>query len=73
MSENKSSKVFKYNQDDILEILIERLGEELELDSFLNNAVIVGTLGEDLRLIAAVGDEDNSNIGKLKLFGMDKN
>lgn len=71
MCNNKKRKVFKYNEDDILEILSEYLAEEHGFDTFQSRAIILGTPGKDLRLIAVISDEDDNDITKLNLEDVD--
>ncbi|MGF9977303.1 hypothetical protein [Viridibacillus arvi] len=69
--ENKR-KIFKYNEDDILEILSEYLSEENGFDTFYSRSIILGTPGKDLRLVAVIGDLDDINIAKLNLEEIEK-
>jgi hypothetical protein len=68
----KKQKIFKYNQDDILEILTEYLAEENGFNTFQSNAMSVGNVDEDLRLIAVIGDLEDDDISKLDLDEIDK-
>ncbi|MED4402204.1 hypothetical protein [Metabacillus fastidiosus] len=71
MSQNNKRKIFKYNEDDILEILSEYLAEETRFDTYQSTAILLGTPGKDLRLIAVVGSEDDDDITKLNLEDID--
>ncbi|MGG3799646.1 hypothetical protein [Metabacillus fastidiosus] len=71
MSQNNKKKIFKYNEDDILEILSEYLAEETGFDTYQSTAILLGTPGKDLRLIAVVGSEDDDDITKLNLEDID--
>lgn len=72
--ERKSVKYFKYNQDDILEILTEYIAKEHGYGTFYSKAELIGSVGKDLRLVMAVGtlDEDES-VEKVDLEQLDKN
>jgi len=69
-NENKR-KVFKLNEDDILEILSEHLAEESGFDTFQSQAILLGTPGNDLRLVAVVGDLEDDEISGIDLEEMD--
>ncbi|MED4455722.1 hypothetical protein [Metabacillus fastidiosus] len=71
MSQNNKRKIFKYNEDDILEILSEYLAEETGFDTYQSTAILLGTPGKDLRLIAVIGSEDDDDITKLNLEDID--
>ncbi|MED4462073.1 hypothetical protein [Metabacillus fastidiosus] len=71
MSQNNKRKIFKYNEDDILEILSEYLAEETRFDTYQSTAILLGTPGKDLRLIAVIGSEDDDDITKLNLEDID--
>ncbi|TQR27709.1 hypothetical protein C7Y47_22865 [Lysinibacillus sphaericus] len=71
MSQNDKRKIFKYNEDDILEILSEYLGDETGFDSYQSTAILLGTPGKDLRLIAVIGNGDDDDITKLNLEDID--
>lgn len=67
MINKNERKIFKFNQDDILEMLLERLAEDAEFDTYQSAGMLLGTPGEDLRLIAVIGDLDDKGISKLNL------
>jgi hypothetical protein len=69
---SQKRKIFKYNQDDILEILTEYLAEENGFDTFQSKAILMGSPGKDLRLIAVIGDLDDDDISNLDLEELDK-
>lgn len=71
MSQNDKRKIFKYNEDDIIEILSEYLGDKTEFDTYQSKAMLLGTPGKDLRLIAVIGDLDDDDIAKLNLEDID--
>ena len=64
--------VFKYNEDDLLEILTEHLAKENGFGEFCARAVIVGTPGKDLRMIAIIGDSEDDSIKSKNLEEIDK-
>ncbi len=68
----KKIKKFKYNEDDILEILTEYLSEASGFDSFHTHAVLLGTPSQDLRLIAVVGESEDNSIEKINLEEIDR-
>ncbi|MFB5284683.1 hypothetical protein [Peribacillus sp. Hz7] len=68
----KKRKVFKYNQDDILEILMEYLAEENGFNTFQSKAMLAGNVDEGIRLIAVIGDLEDDDICKLDLDKVDK-
>ncbi|MDX1699359.1 MAG: hypothetical protein R3250_02015 [Melioribacteraceae bacterium] len=71
--ENKSKReVFKFNEDDILEILSEYLAEEYGFDTFQSTAIIKGEPTKDLRLIAVIGELEDDDIAKIDLDYIDK-
>ena len=72
MSVKEKRKVFKYNEDDILEILSEYLAEENGFDTFRSKTILKGTPNKDLRLIAVIGELEDDDIGKLDLDDIDK-
>lgn len=65
-------KIFKYNEDDILEILSEYLATENGFDTFQSKSIILGTPGKDLRLVSVISDVDDDDITKLNLEEIDK-
>jgi len=71
MSQNDKRKIFKYNEDDILEILSEYLGDETGFDTYQSTAMLLGTPGKDLRLIAVIGNGIDDDITKLNLEEID--
>ena len=60
-------KFFKFNEDDILEILSEYLASENGFDTFQSKAILIGHQNKDLRLIAVVGDLEDDELGTLDL------
>ncbi|MEH7159354.1 hypothetical protein [Neobacillus drentensis] len=72
MSVKDKRKVFKYNEDDILELLSEYLAEENGFDTFRSKTILKGTPNKDLRLIAVIGELEDDNISKLDLDDIDK-
>src|SRR3989339_2184420 len=64
--------LFKYNEDDILEILTEYLAEKNGFGTFSSRAMLLGTPNKDLRVIAVVGEIEDTSIGNLDLEDIDK-
>lgn len=72
MSQSEKRKIFKYNEDDILEILSEYLAVENGFNTFQSRTLLLGTPGKDLRLIAVVGELEDDDIMNLDLEEIDK-
>lgn len=71
--ERSRVKYFKYNQDDILEILTEYIAKEHGYGTFYSKAELKGSVGNDLRLLMAVGTLDEDEIvEKVDLEQLDK-
>lgn len=68
----KEKKFFKYNEDDILEILTEHLALEHGFDEFYARAIIVGKPRENLRMVAAIGESEDNSIAKDDLNKVDE-
>lgn len=71
LNQNNKRKTFKFNEDDILEILTEYLAEENGFETFQSRAILLGTPGKDLRLISVIVDLENDDISKLDLEDID--
>ncbi len=65
-------KVYKYNQDDILEILTEHLAEKGGFNTFQSRAILLGSPDKNLRLITVVGELDDDDINDIDLDELDK-
>lgn len=65
-------KLFKYSEDDILEILIEHLAQQNSYGTFNSKAKLIGKPGKDLRLIAVIGNMDDFDINKIDLDNLDE-
>ncbi|CAM5222315.1 hypothetical protein UACE39S_03404 [Ureibacillus acetophenoni] len=72
MSQNEKRKLFKYNEDGILEILSENLAVENGFNTFQSKTLLLGIPGKDLRLIAVVGELEDDDIMNLDLEDIDK-
>lgn len=68
----KEKKYFKLNEDDILEILTEHLALQHGIDEFYARAIIIGKTGEDLRMVAVIGESEDNSIAKDDLNKIDK-
>ena len=64
-------KIFKYNEDDILEILSEYLAEENGFDTFQSRVVLIGEANKDLRLVAVIGELEDDDINNINLDEID--
>lgn len=62
---------FKYNENDILEILTEYLAEKSGYKTFNSKAIFLGTPGKDLRLITIVGSLEDRAIDKINIESLD--
>lgn len=71
MNQNNKRKTYKFNEDDILEILTEYLAEESGFETFRSRAILLGTPGKDLRLISVISDLEDDDISKLNLEDID--
>ncbi|HJV17981.1 MAG TPA: hypothetical protein VJ546_11515 [Bacillales bacterium] len=73
MSEKKylKRKIFKFNEDDILEILSEYLAEEHGFNLFRSKIMLKGEANKDIRMIAVIGDLEDEEISKLNLDNID--
>ncbi|MGO4185806.1 hypothetical protein AB4Z17_32230 [Paenibacillus sp. TAF43_2] len=71
MSQKNKRKTFKFNEDDILEILTEYLAEENGFETFQSRAILLGRPGKDLRLISVIVDLEDDDISKLDLEDID--
>jgi hypothetical protein len=56
-------KIFKLNEDDILEIISEQLAEEAGFGEFSSRTQLFGAVGKDLRIVSVI-DSDNSKLLK---------
>ncbi|BAK17234.1 hypothetical protein MKY07_05880 [Solibacillus sp. FSL W7-1472] len=66
-------KVFKFNQEDILEILTEHIAEENGFDTWQSKAILLGLPDKDIRLIAIIGEDDDDDISDIDLHEIDMN
>lgn len=72
LSNKEKRKVFKYNEDDILEILSEYLAEEHGVDTFQSKAILKGELNNNLRLIAVIRELEDDNLSQIDMDEVDK-
>lgn len=70
--ENRKKMFFKYDENDILEILTEHLAENNGFETYNSHAVILGTPSENLRLIAVVGESEDETLSDVDLEKIDK-
>lgn len=68
----KKQVIIKYNEDDILEILMEYLAKEHGYEEFNAKAKIFGTPGNDLRLVAVIGDSEDKSVQQTKIEEVDE-
>ncbi len=66
----RNIKLFKVNEDDILEIVSEYFAESTGIEEFYFKSIVLGTPNKDLRMIIAVSDEICK---ELDLVEVDKN
>jgi len=53
----KDIKLFKLNEDDILEIVSEYVAEKTGIKEFSSKSIALGTPSKDLRIVVAVSNE----------------
>ena len=63
----KDIKLFKLNEDDILEIISECVAEKTGIKHFSSKSIALGTPSKDLRVIVAVSGESLSDIDLLSV------
>lgn len=63
---------FKYNENDILEIITEYLAEKSGYKTFNSKAIFLGSPGKDLRLITIVGSLEDREIDKINIDSLDE-
>lgn len=71
MMDNKR-KYFKYNEQDILEILSEYLYTNSNSETISSKAILLGETAKDLRLVAVIGDGEDEELFKTDLEEIDK-
>lgn len=71
MMKNKR-KYFKYNEEDILEILSEYLYTDCNSETIGSKAILLGEPGENLRLVAVVGDGEDEELYETDLEEIDQ-
>ena len=66
-------KTFKLSQDQILEIITEHLAEQNQYGTFCSKAQLYGELGNDLRLLVVIGNEEEfDNVDKVNMDKLDE-
>ncbi|MET3690446.1 hypothetical protein ABIC37_006051 [Priestia megaterium] len=65
-------KYFKYNEQDILEILSEYLHTNANSESINSQVILLGETAKDLRLVAVVGDSEDEELFETDLEEIDK-
>ncbi|MED3954657.1 hypothetical protein P4603_21440 [Priestia aryabhattai] len=65
-------KYFKYNEEDILEILSEYLYADCNSETIGSKAILLGEPGKDLRLVAVVGDGEDEKLYETDLEEVDQ-
>ncbi|MCF6799655.1 hypothetical protein [Priestia megaterium] len=71
MMDNKR-KYFKYNEQDILEILSEYLYTNPNSETISSKAILLGETAKDLRLVAVIGDGEDEELFETDLEEIDK-
>lgn len=71
-SEPSGRMMFKYNEDDILELLAERIAESNGYGTFRSRAILFGKSNDDLRLLCVVGNLDDDEVDNINLEELDK-
>ncbi|MGC9934299.1 hypothetical protein [Priestia aryabhattai] len=64
-------KYFKYNEEDILEILSEYFYTDCNFETIGSKAILLGEPGKDLRLIGVVGDGEDEELYETNLEELD--
>ncbi|KQU13792.1 hypothetical protein ASG61_30055 [Bacillus sp. Leaf75] len=65
-------KYFKYNEQDILEILSEYLHTNSNSETISSKAILLGETAKDLRLVTVVGDGEDEELYETDLEEIDK-
>ncbi|GAB1786682.1 hypothetical protein [Priestia megaterium] len=65
-------KYFKYNEQDILEILSEYFHTNSSSENISSKAILLGETARDLRLVAVVGDGEDEELFETDLEEIDK-
>lgn len=68
----KKRKIYKLDEDDMMEIVTDHLAEESDFDPYQSVAMIKGTPEEDLRYVAVIGDYDDDEMKELDLDKLDQ-
>ncbi|MFC5529789.1 hypothetical protein [Cohnella yongneupensis] len=63
---------FKFNSDDILEILTEYLAEKHGFGTFQSKAILLGDQSNGIRMVAIIGELEDDEIMKTDLEELDK-
>lgn len=64
--------MFKYNEDDILEILTEYLAEQNDFGTFGAKAILFVTENEDLRAVVVISEFEDDSIHRVGIEQKDK-
>ena len=67
----KEKKVFKYNEDDILEFMTESLAAQLGFAEFSAKAIFMGEAGKDLRMVLVLGEAADETMEKVDTNALD--
>jgi hypothetical protein len=67
----KEKKIFKYNEDDILEIITEYLASENGFETFGTKAILLGTANKDLRVVVVISEFEDDSVNAMDLEQMD--
>ena len=67
----KEKKVFKYNEDDILEFMTESLAAQLGFAEFSAKAIFMGEAGKDLRMGLVLGEAADETMEKVDTNALD--
>lgn len=67
----REKKVFKYNEDDILEFMTESLAVQLGFEEFSAKAIFMGEAGKDLRMVMVLGEANDDTMEKVDTSAID--
>ena len=69
---DKTPKVFKFSEDNILKMLTEYIAEKIGIEEFSAKAILLGTSGEDLRYVSIIADA-SLDLEQSDLINIDNN
>jgi hypothetical protein len=67
----KKKVIFKYNEDDLLELMTEYLAKKNGFEEFQARALILGEPGKELRIVTVIADSEDNSIKDVDLNSID--